>query len=173
MRVLKNRNGVVFDISDIHKADFIKKVQDFSTIEEIKVEVLENLPELKETFEGRSGYGDRGNDRGGNDRGGNDRGYQSSRNNHGNESRGGHHGRSGGYGNGGYGKSTGGFSKGGGYDKSDREDTFSNKHSKTVVAKRFFNSKSSKANTTWKTNVAGRARFRAADLAELQIPKGS
>lgn len=135
MRIMKSEDGVVFDIFEKDKEEFMKLKDTFKDKENLTLEVCETLPELKEVgYSGGGGYGRNGY--------GGGRGYggRSSR----------------GYGGGGYGggRSYGnGYGSRGGYGGSGDGDGGS---------RRFFNSKMSSGgggSSTWGSDRRGGSGF--------------
>lgn len=119
MRIMMDEDGVVFDIHEKDKEEFMKNSENLKEAENLMLEVCETLPELKEV----GGYGGNSYGRNGYGRGGYGRnGYGG---------RGGYRGRqnSGGYGSRGFGNSSSNFGGGG--------------------SRRFYNSKSSIGGGSW------------------------
>lgn len=98
MRIMRSEEGVVFDVYEKDKDEFLKAKDDFMKREELTLDICETLPDLKEVgYGGRGGYGNGyGGGRYNNRRDGNRNGYRGRNNYGGSYSRNGYGGRGGG-----------------------------------------------------------------------------
>ena len=162
MRILKSEEGVVFDVLEKDKAEFLKSKEAFKKEENLDLDLCETLPELKDVggYGGRGGYGRNGGGygRNGGGYGRNSGGYGRNGGGYGRNS-GGYGGRGGGYNrnSGGYGGRGGGYNNGG-YNSGGYGNSSSNGNGDTGPRK-FFNSNKNQGGNSYSNDRRGGSGF--------------
>jgi ATP-dependent RNA helicase DDX21 len=160
MRIMRSEEGVVFDVFEKHKEEFLKAKETFMEQEKLELGLCETLPELKEVgYSGGYGRNGGGYGRNGGGYGRNRGGYGRNGGGYGGRNGGGYGRNGGGYGGrngGGYGgRNGGGYGDRGGYGNSS-----SNFGGNDGSSRKFFNSNKSQGNgNSWGSDKRGGSGF--------------